>query len=87
MINVKNLSYSLSDGTKIIDNLSFNLDDFSKVGLVGVNGIGKSTILKLIVSDLVPNYGEVIKSNLNIAYLPQKFNEFNFNTVADVFGL
>ena len=57
------------------------------MGFVGVNGICKSTMLKLIVGDLILNYGEIIKSNLNIAYLPQKFNELNFNTVADVFGL
>ncbi len=57
------------------------------MGFVGVNGIVKSTMLKLIVGDLIPNYGEIIKSNLNIAYMSQKFNELNFNTVADVFGL
>lgn len=87
MISIKNLSYRLPDGTKIISNLSFSLDDNSKVGLIGVNGIGKSSILKLIVGNIAPTGGEITKNNLNIAYLPQKFNEFSFNTVADVFGL
>lgn len=47
MLNVKNLSYILPNGIKLIDNLSFNLDKDRKTALIGTNGIVKSTILKL----------------------------------------
>lgn len=86
MLNVKNLSYILPNGIKLIDNLSFNLDKDRKTALIGTNGIGKSTILKLFFGEITPYSGEIIKNNLDIGYFPQGFNNLNFNTVADVFG-
>ena len=47
LISVENLSKAY--GEKIIfDNLTFGIDDTDKIGVIGVNGTGKSTLLKII---------------------------------------
>ncbi len=51
---------SLSFGTrKILDKISFSLADNDKLGIIGVNGCGKSTLFKLITGDLIPDEGNV----------------------------
>ena len=57
---------------KILDKASFSISDSDKVGIVGVNGTGKTTLLKLILEMEKPNAGEIIKSGgMIINYLPQ----------------
>lgn len=56
----------------ILKNVSFTINDNAKIGIVGMNGAGKSTILKLIVGELTPTSGVIYKKNdLNISYLSQ----------------
>ena len=85
MFVVKNLSYK-TDHITIFKNLSFSINDNEKIAIIGNNGVGKSILLKLLIGEIKPDFGEIIGSN-NIAYFPQKFNSLNFNTVADVFNL
>lgn len=85
MLSIKNISYILPNGIKLIDSLSFNLDIDRKTALIGANGVGKSTILKIILGEVLPFNGEIVKNNLNLGYFPQKFNNLKFNTIADVF--
>lgn len=55
----------------IVDNVSFTIEDKDKIGLVGINGTGKSTLLK-IIAGLEDYQGNIIrKKNLTISYLPQ----------------
>lgn len=57
---------------KILDKATFSISDKDKVGLVGINGTGKTTLLKLIVGQEKPLSGEIIKSGgMVIRYLPQ----------------
>ena len=57
---------------KILDNASFSFTDSDKIGVVGVNGTGKSTTLKLILGMEKPISGEIIISGgMRINYLPQ----------------
>ena len=57
---------------KILDNASFSIEDTDKIGVVGVNGCGKSTTLKLILGMEKPISGEIIISGgMRINYLPQ----------------
>lgn len=87
MLIIKNLTYKINHIETIFENLSFSLNDNKKIAIIGKNGIGKSILLQLITGKLKAYSGEIIKNDINIAYFPQKFNESNFNTVADVFGL
>ncbi|MBL7153377.1 MAG: ABC-F family ATP-binding cassette domain-containing protein [Phycisphaerae bacterium] len=57
----------------VLDKLNLQLHAGEKVGMVGANGSGKSTILKLIVGRIKPDIGNVTKQrSLRIGYLPQE---------------
>lgn len=60
-------------GEKVIfDDLSLTVDSARKIGLIGINGTGKSSLLKIMAGLEAPDRGEVITSNeLAIEYLPQ----------------
>jgi ATP-binding cassette subfamily F protein 1 len=76
IIKVDNVSFGYTDDKPILKNISFGLDMTSRVVLVGANGTGKSTIMKLIVNDIEPDEGEIwIHNNLRIGYYNQHFEE------------
>lgn len=57
---------------KLLDSVSFSITNQDKIGIIGLNGVGKSTLLKLIIDEEVPLRGKIIKSGgLKINYLPQ----------------
>ena len=57
----------------VLDELNLQLHEGEKVGMVGANGSGKSTILKLITGQIAPDMGRVVKKKgLRIGYLPQE---------------
>lgn len=58
-VELKNVSLSFGS-RKIIDDFSFEFEAGSRIGIVGPNGIGKSTLLKIITGALVPDRGEAI---------------------------
>ena len=71
VIDFKNVSFKYTD-KPILTNVNFTLTEENKVGLVGINGTGKSTILKLIMGEEKPKSGEIIISgNTVISYLDQ----------------
>lgn len=77
ILSLENITHSYTE-RKLFDNASFYLHEGEKVGIIGINGTGKSTLLKIMAGLEVPDSGNVIKaSNLMIHYLPQnqKFNE------------
>lgn len=62
----------------ILNKATFTINDTDKIGIVGVNGTGKSTLLKLVTGEIEKDSGTIFrKSNLQISYLPQspKFNK------------
>ena len=59
-ISFKNVSYSYIDDKKIIDNLSLNIKENTKVALVGESGSGKSTIIKLIMGLIKYDKGSIL---------------------------
>jgi ATP-binding cassette subfamily F protein 3 len=68
----------------VLDRLELQLHPNEKVGMVGANGTGKSTILKLITGQLGPDTGKVItKKGLRIAYLPQEASFSGKRTVLE----
>lgn len=70
-MQIKNLTMSFGN-QELFNNININLDDYEKVGIVGLNGAGKSTFLKIVYGQITPDKGKVIiKNNLRVAYLPQ----------------
>ncbi|MBD2462472.1 ABC-F family ATP-binding cassette domain-containing protein [Oscillatoria sp. FACHB-1407] len=64
------LAYELSATKTLFHDLSLNIQPGDRIGLVGVNGVGKSTLLKLLARQLQPTSG-TITSTGTIHYLPQ----------------
>ena len=56
MLNIHNLSISFQ-GDYLFENISFKLTPGDRVGLIGKNGAGKSTMLKILSKDLEPDSG------------------------------
>ncbi len=72
-LEVQNLSFAYPDGPKLYDRLSFALTRGEKFLIVGENGVGKSTLLKLIVGELTPDAGSIILGHhTTIAYYAQE---------------
>ncbi len=64
----------------IIEDATWHIHPNERIGLIGYNGTGKSTLLKLLVGEYVPNKGEVIRSrNTSIGYLHQDLLSFDTN--------
>ena len=73
-LEVQNLSFHYPNTPQLYDKLSFSLTRGEKFLICGENGIGKSTLLKLIVGQLKPDDGSVIFSqNTTLAYYAQEF--------------
>lgn len=61
-IAIKSLDFSWPDGTEVFKNLNYTFNSQTKYGIIGQNGMGKSTLLKLILKDLDPQQGSIISS-------------------------
>lgn len=81
-IEVKNLIKTF-DERRVIDNVSFKVEDGETLAIVGFSGSGKSTILKLICGLLTPDSGEIITSDGDIAMVFQYSALFDSLNVAD----
>jgi ABC-type oligopeptide transport system ATPase subunit len=81
MLTIQNLSYSHPNKNTLFTNLSMTVNHSDKIALIGNNGVGKSTLLKLIAKELEPDDGQ-ISSETKPYYIPQVFGQFNDLTIA-----
>lgn len=71
IIGVENITKSYTE-RKLLDKASFYLQEGEKVGVIGINGTGKSTLLKILAGLEEPEEGTVTKANhIVVRYLPQ----------------
>lgn len=71
LLTVENLTKAYTD-RKLFDNVEFSINEGDKIGIIGINGTGKTTLLKLISDIEKPDTGKITKgNNINIRYLPQ----------------
>lgn len=83
MISVNNLSIQFT-GVNLFDNVTFNIADRDRIGLVGKNGAGKSTLLKILSGQREPETGTiVIASDQTVGYLPQEMIPDTVGTVLE----
>ena len=87
IVRMRNVSYGYGDNT-VIDALTLTVQRGERIGLVGNNGVGKSTLLRLMLGELQPQSGTVkIGTNLETAYFDQLRRELDpQRTVADIVG-
>lgn len=65
MIKFENVSFEYEHGRRVIDNMSFTINDGESVGLIGANGAGKSTIMKLLLG-LVSGEGRILVDDIEV---------------------
>lgn len=71
ILSAENLSYSYGTRT-LFENVSFNVEEGDKYGIIGVNGTGKSTLLRMIANNEAGEGGKLeIPGNVVMEYLPQ----------------
>ena len=58
--------------TQILQNVTQGIDEYDRIGVIGVNGTGKSTLLAIVAGALEADQGQIIRrSGLKVSYLPQ----------------
>jgi len=83
MIDIKNLSVQFT-GENLFEEVNIKIHRNDKIALVGSNGKGKSTFLKLLVGIEKPEEGQIIKQKgLRIGYLPQEIISFKNKTLIE----
>lgn len=81
LITFNNVSLQYTD-KRILDNVSFTINDNAKLGIIGINGAGKSSILKLIVGEFEPSSGVIYRKNdLKMGYLSQEVTLYDDKTI------
>ena len=85
MIEVKKVSFSYNGSKKqTLSNMNFKIENEESVGIIGANGAGKSTFLKVLSGEIEPSKGEVSKEKQErISVLKQDHFAFEENTVID----
>lgn len=83
MISIDDVTVAYG-GFVLLDKINFHISETDKIGLVGKNGAGKSTILKLICNIQSPTSGRIDKPNdISIGYLPQIMEHHRGRTVME----
>ena len=82
MLFLHNISFGFPAGNLLFNSINLTIQSHMKSALVGSNGMGKSTLLKIIASEIEPLTGNVnIQGDL--FYVPQMFGNFNHLTVSE----
>ena len=85
-ISVHQLCYVHADKEPLFQDINLTVNKGQRLALVGNNGTGKSTLLRIIEGSLQPSSGEIICSSRPY-YIPQHFGQFDRLTVAEALGV
>ena len=84
LISLQDVSLGFG-GPRLLENINLQIERGEWIGLLGRNGMGKSTLLKLLNGDLLPHSGSVARQqNLRVAYLPQEVPQGLTGTVSSI---
>ncbi len=86
MIKLENVSFSY-EKENILENINLEINNGSFVGLIGSNGTGKSTLLKLILNIVKPHQGKVFNDFKKVSFLSQISSTNDYVFPANVFEI
>lgn len=84
-IIITDLSYQYFNQPTLFKHISFSVEQGNKVSIIGNNGVGKSTLIKLLAGDITPTSGS-INSSSTPYYVPQQVSQ-SYKTVAESLGV
>lgn len=82
MLILQNISYTHPNKDLLFSNINLTVNNHEKTALIGNNGVGKSTLLKITASELQPSNGQ-ISVETEPYFVPQIFGQFNHLTIAE----
>ncbi len=78
VVETRNASFAWPDGTRVINDMDLTVLRGDKIGLIGENGTGKTTLVRVLLGDLEPVSGAVrLGTNLQVAYFDQLRGELD----------
>jgi len=84
LISLQDVSIGFG-GPRLLEEINLQIESGEWVGLLGRNGMGKSTLLKLVSGDILPHDGTIARQqNIRIAYLPQEVPQNLSGRVTDI---
>jgi len=86
MISLQQISYIHPNKDLLFENISLTINSHEKIALIGNNGVGKSTLLRLIAGDLLPTTGDM-HNDTRPFYVPQITGQYDDLTVAKALGI
>jgi len=81
MLTLQNISYTHPNKDLLFSDINLTVNNHKKTALIGNNGVGKSTLLKIIAEELQPTNGQICVET-EPYYVPQIFGQFNHLTIA-----
>ncbi|MFZ4486082.1 MAG: ABC-F family ATP-binding cassette domain-containing protein [Candidatus Nanopelagicales bacterium] len=82
-IDVQRVTYSLSDGRVLLDDVTFRVPEGATAALVGANGAGKTTLMRMIAGDIDPEEGSIVASG-GLTFMRQFIGQMTEGTVRDL---
>ena len=82
-IDVQRVTYSLSDGRVLLDDVTFRVPEGATAALVGANGAGKTTLMRMIAGDIEPEQGSIVASG-GLTFMRQFIGQMTEGTVRDL---
>lgn len=86
MLTLQNISYIHPNKELLFDGINLTVNPHQKIALIGNNGVGKSTLFKIITGELQPAFGQTTIDQ-TCYYVPQIFGQFNHLNVAQALGV
>ena len=81
ILSCQNISKAFVEN-RVLENISFHIEDYEKAAIVGINGAGKTTLLRILVGELSPDEGIVtLAKGKTLGYLAQNDAVDTSNTI------
>jgi ATPase subunit of ABC transporter with duplicated ATPase domains len=86
MLIIQDITYIHPNKDLLFDKINLTVNKRDKIALIGNNGVGKSTLLK-IIAGILPASGGIMYCDSKVYYMPQIFGQFNEFTIAQAIGV